>query len=148
MPATSAVFLMRSMGTFGWVVALDMSVPFLGGGRQWRRGGCRRSVGWDLPERDQGHADIAQLVKDAVQRGLIDDGTTDGGGAVVEGGDAQPAEPSLPPLPEMSLDADFVPLGGAVTSSRWPARCAGGGVVCAHTRTVRTDLVSAHHQIW
>ena len=37
----------------------------------------------DLGERDQGDADVAQLLEQAVQRGLVDHGPADDGGAVV-----------------------------------------------------------------
>jgi len=48
----------------------------------------------------------------------------------------------------MSLDSDLVVVDGVVIGGRLTGRRADGVVVVAHLRTVRTDLVSAHHIMW
>ncbi len=83
-----------------------------------------------------------------MEGGLVDHGAADDGGAVVLVGDVQSVEPGRPPGAEMSLDADLVLLGAAVISRRGAAWGVGGAVVWVHARTVRTDLVSAHHMMW
>ena len=101
----------------------------------------------ELGERDQGDADVAELVEQAVQRGLVDDGAAEDGGAVVIGHEIQSVEPGRPARPEVAADADLVPRD-ARGLGRASARWLGGGVVVGHDWTVRTTLVSAHHIIW
>src|SRR5947209_2110360 len=127
-----------------WVVVVVMSVAFPGEGRA-RPGGC---VARDLAERDEGDADVAQLLEQAVQGGLVDHGATEDGDAVVLVGEAQSVEPCRPTGPEMSLDANFVLLDAGVIRRRTAAGGVGGAVVCGHTRTIGTDLVTRHHHVW
>lgn len=108
-------------------------------------GGC---VGRNLRERDQRDADVAELVEQAVQRGLVHHGAADDGGAVVLGGKVQSVEPRRPAGAEMPGDADLVLRDAGEAGSRALARRSGGAVVRGHAWTVRTDLVSAHHIIW
>src|SRR5438309_2633291 len=83
-----------------------------------------------------------------MQCGLVGDVTADDGGAVVFAGDAQPVEPGLPPMPEMSLDADLVLRDVGVISIRSATRVAGDALVVGHTPTVRPDVVSRDHHMW
>ena len=54
--------------------------------------------------------------------GLVDDRARDGGGAVNLVAEAQSVKPSGPSGVEVSLGADFVPSGLAITTSRsWPS---------------------------
>jgi hypothetical protein len=46
-----------------------------------------------------------------MQRGLVDDRTTDDGGAVAGVGEAQSVKPGRPPGIEAPPEADFVPPG-------------------------------------
>src|SRR3954453_22042158 len=85
-PAASAVLRVVSMGALAerGRVAVVMSVPFVASGRGLRRGGRGGGrVGGDRPERDEGDADVADLLEQAVQRGLVDDGTAEHGGSAL-----------------------------------------------------------------
>ena len=119
-----------------------MSVPFVGSERVGP--GVVGCVGRDRGERDQGDADVAQLLEQAVQRRLVDDRAADDGGAVVLVGEAQPVEPGRPAGSEVSLDPDLV--------LRRVGRISVGALLRTDLvrsswshRTVRIDLVSAHH---
>ena len=59
-------------------------------------GVCDGLVGVDPGDRDQRQADVADLLEQAVQRGLVDDDAVDDGGAVAAGGEGQPVEPAWP----------------------------------------------------
>ena len=83
-------------------------------------------IGWDLRERHQRKADVAQLLEQAVQCRLVDDWAVEDGRAVRLVPDRQSVEPGRPSGPEMSLDSDLV----------------------LHEGTVRTDLVSTPHHMW
>ncbi len=107
-----------------------------------------RPVRGQRNQRQQGDAEVAQGLEQAVQCGLVDDWSADDGGAVVLGGQVHAVEPGRPTRSEVSLDADLVPLGGHVISARLPVRWLVGVVVVAHEANVRTDLVSAHHMMW
>jgi hypothetical protein len=61
-----------------------------------------------------------------VQRGLVDDGSAEDGGAVGLAGDGEPLEPGGPVGSEVTVDADLV----------------------LHRSTVRSDLVSSRHHMW
>jgi hypothetical protein len=65
-------------------------------------------MGLDLPDRDQWQADIAQLVQDAVQSGLVDNWSGEHGEAVA-GGQVHALEASGPSGVEAPLEADLVP---------------------------------------
>src|SRR5206468_12325785 len=78
----------------------------------------------------------------------VDHGPGQDGDAAVVAGDAHPVEPGLPPMPEMSLDADLVVRDGGVISIRSATRVAGDALVVGHTRTVRPDVVSRDHHRW
>ncbi len=99
-------------------------------------------------QRQQGDAEVAEGLEEAVQCGLVDDWSADDGGAVVLGGQIHAVEPGRPTRSEVSSDADLVPLGGHVISGRLPVRWLVDVVVGAHEANVRTDLVSAHHMMW
>ncbi len=66
-------------------------------------GWAARAVDRDLGDRDQRQAQVADLLEQAVQRGLVDDRAVEDGGAVALVGEGQPVEPRGPPR------------------SRWPA---------------------------
>src|ERR1039457_6193951 len=108
-PATSAVFLAELIGIpfIGGFVAgirpvLAMSSPFretaelsgLGGGRLGM-------VRVDVIDRDQGQAQVARFLEQAVQRGLVGYRAMDDGGAVAAVSNGQPVEPGGPPAVEV-----------------------------------------------
>jgi len=55
----------------------------------------------DLRERDQRDADLAQLLEEAAQRGLVDDRSSEDGGAVALAGESEPVEPGRPAVPRL-----------------------------------------------
>lgn len=110
----------------------------------WFDGVARNGPG----QREQVDAEVAQLLEQAVQRGLVDDGPADDGGAVVPSGEGHPVEPGRPVLSEVPADADLVPREAPVSGVRLPGGRLGGAVVGAHEVNVRSDLVSAHHTMW
>ena len=55
-----------------------------------------RPVRRQRSQREQGDAEVAQLLEQSVQRGLVDDRSADDGGAVVLGGEGQAVEPGSP----------------------------------------------------
>src|ERR1700710_45905 len=77
-----------------------------GGGCSWRCGG--RGVRTDLGDRDQGQPDVADLLQQAVQRGLVDDLADEKGAAVALVGHAQSVEPRGPVRVEMAQQTDLV----------------------------------------
>ncbi len=137
MPAMSAAFLAGDIGGRTEAVAvayvLVMSAV-LSDGVSLRLGGCGRGK---RGEREQGDAGVAELLEHAVEGGLVDHGTAEDRGAVGPGGDGQAVDPGRPEGCQMPGDPDLV------------LRSRGGNrLVCAHERTVRTDLVSRHHHMW
>ena len=110
-----------------------------------------RLVGLDLRDRDQRQADVAHLLEQAVQRGLVDDRAVDDGGAVALVGEAQPVEPGGPAGVEVPLEADLVPSGLVAvgvdvvrSSAPFRRRC----VRCWRDQKVGADVVSGHHHMW
>src|SRR5215207_6290566 len=98
-PVTSEVLLLESIGTpFLPVVGVVWTVIALG-------------VSFLLSDRDQRQAEVAHLREQAVQRGLVDDGTMEEGRAVAVVGEGQPVKPGGPAGAEAPLDADLVPTG-------------------------------------
>lgn len=82
-------------------------------------GGHVGMVGFDLGDRDQWKADVAYLLEQAIQRGLVDDRTMDEGRAVAVVGQGQPVKPGGPSGIEVPPDADFVPSAACVANSSW-----------------------------
>jgi hypothetical protein len=74
-------------------------------------GGRLGMAGFDLRDRDQGQAQVARFLEQAMQRGLIGYRAMDEGGAVAVVGNGQPVEPGGPPGVEVPLEADLVPSG-------------------------------------
>ena len=68
-------------------------------------------VGLDVGDRDQRQADVADLLEQAVQRGLVGDRAVDDGGAVALVAEAQAVEPGSPAGIEVPLEADLVASG-------------------------------------
>ena len=89
----------------------------------WRVG----LVGLDVQDRDEREAQVADLLEQAVQRGLVDDRAVQDGGAVGLVGEAQPVEPGGPPVVEVALEADLVR----------PASCQLPAVACVSFMTGR-----------
>src|SRR5450755_1498223 len=127
MPATSAVFLVESIGipfaggfVAGVRTVLAMSVSFretaalpgLGGGRPGM-------AGVEVIDRDQGHADVADLLEQAVQCGLVDQLAAQHGGAVLLVREGEPVEPGGPAGVEVPGQADLVPARLRPATSRW-----------------------------
>src|SRR5437773_3635924 len=116
MPATSAVFLVEVIGILftafvagAWtVVAMSVSfsrmaeLPGLDGGHSGM-------AGFDKIDGDQGQAQIARFLEQAIERGLVGYGATDDGAAVAVVGEGQPVEPGGPPGVQVPLEADLVP---------------------------------------
>ena len=65
----------------------------------------------DVIDRDQGQAQVARLLQQAVQGCLVGYLAMDDGGAVAAVGDGQPVEPGRPTGIEVPLEADLVPSG-------------------------------------
>ena len=68
-------------------------------------------VGLDLGDGDQRQAQVADLLEQAVQRGLVDDRTAEHGRAVVGVGEGEAVEPGGPPAVEMPGEPDLVGAG-------------------------------------
>src|SRR5690348_1400965 len=66
-------------------------------------------AGIDVVDRDQGQAQVARFLEQAMERGLVGYGAMDDGGAVAVAGDGQPVEPGGPPGIEVPLEADLAP---------------------------------------
>jgi hypothetical protein len=66
-------------------------------------------AGFDVIDRDQGQAQVARFLEQAMERGLVGYGAMDDGGAVAVVGDGQPVKPGGPPGIEVPLEADLVP---------------------------------------
>src|SRR5438876_19649 len=87
-----------------------MSVLLRGVGELSRiEGGQMALAGFDLSDRDQRQAEVAQLQQHAVQRGLVEHGAVDDRDALVLAGEAQSVEPSGPSRVQVPLGADLVP---------------------------------------
>src|SRR5690348_9645668 len=72
-------------------------------------------------DRDQGQAQVACFLEQAVQRRLVGHRAVDDGGAVAAVGEGQPVEPGGPPGVEEPLDADLVPSRVLMTADRYRA---------------------------
>ena len=83
-----------------------------------------------------GRPDVAHLLEQAVQRGLVGDRAVDDGGAVALVGEGQPVEPGGPSGVEVPLEADLVPSGlVTVVGHRSSGRpCAGLAGVATSSR--------------
>src|SRR4051812_19509011 len=90
--------------------------------------------------RDQWQSQVANLLQQAVQRGLVDDRAVQERGAAGLVGEAQPVEPGSPALVEVSGDPDVV-LVGFVPVAR-------GCVGLVHDRKVGAEVVSGDHHMW
>ena len=75
----------------------------------------------DVIDRDQGQAQVARFLEQAVQRGLVGYRAMDDGGAVAAVGNGQPVEPGGPPAVEVPLEADLVPSGAVRAAGRYLA---------------------------
>src|SRR6476619_3295371 len=117
-------------------------------------GGGVGRVGIDPGDRNQRQAHIADLLEQAVQRGLVDDDAVNDGGAVAAGGEGQPVKPGGPAVVEVPLEADLVPSG--LAGGRYFAHRAPFAVPARMKlpaiwwcdRKVEVDVVSRHHHIW
>src|SRR5579872_489538 len=100
-------------------------------------GGRTGMAGFDVIDRDQGQAQVARFLQQAMERGLVGDGAMDDGGAVAVSGDGQPVEPGGPPGIEVPLEADLVP-------SRAFLVAVGCVVHGPNARSGRGELASPH----
>src|ERR1700755_1582529 len=91
-------------------------------------GGCWGISGFDVIDRDQWQAQVARLLQQAVQRGLIGHEAMDEGGSVAVASDGQPVKPGGPPGIEVPLEADLVPSGTAIAAGRYVAHGAPSAV--------------------
>src|SRR5579872_221288 len=82
-------------------------------------GGRTGMAGFDVIDRDQGQAQVARFLQQAMERGLVGDGAMDDGGAVAVSGDGQPVEPGGPPGIEVPLEADLVPSRAVIVAGRY-----------------------------
>jgi hypothetical protein len=80
------------------------------GGRA--RGGVRAPVACDGEQRQQWGSEVAYRGEDAVELGLVDEGTGQGGGAVVASGEAEVAEDGGPVVVEVADHPQLVGGGG------------------------------------
>src|SRR5450755_460790 len=78
-------------------------------------------AGFDLGDRDQGQAQVARFLEQAMQRGLVGDRAVDDGGAVGAVGNGQPVEPRGPPGVEVPPEADLVPSRVLMAAGRYLA---------------------------
>src|SRR5450631_2243770 len=78
-------------------------------------------VGFDEGDRDQGQAQVARFLEQAVERGLVGYRAMDEGGAVAAVGEGQPVEPGGPPGVEVPLEADLVPSRVVMVAGRYLA---------------------------
>src|SRR5919106_1614453 len=67
-------------------------------------------AGVGLGDGQQGEPEVAELVQQSVQGGLVGDGALEDGGAVVGVGEVEVVEPGRPAVVEPALDADLVPV--------------------------------------
>ena len=67
-------------------------------------------AGVGLGDRQQREPEVAELVQQSVQRGLVGDRAAEDGGAVVGVGEVEVVEPGGPAVVEPALDADLVPV--------------------------------------
>src|ERR1035441_8804775 len=81
-------------------------------------GGHRGMAGFDVIDRDQGQAQVARFLEQAMERGLVGYGAMDEGGAVAVVGEGQPVEPGGPPGVEVPLEAYLVPSGVVMAAGR------------------------------
>src|SRR5207249_6698645 len=84
-------------------------------------GGRIGLAGFDLSDRDQRQAQVADFLEQAVQRGLVGYRAADDGGAVAGVGEAQSVKPGGPPGIEVPLEADFVPPRAVMRAGRYVA---------------------------
>src|SRR2546427_8401499 len=78
-------------------------------------------VGVDVVDRDQGQAQVARFLQQAVERRLVGYWAMDDGGAVAAVGNGQPVEPGGPPAVEVPLEADLVLSGAVIAAGRYLA---------------------------
>ena len=97
-----------------------MSVSFSGMAELRGLGGGRCGMAWfDVVHRDQGQAQVARFLEQAVKCGLVGYGAMDDGGAIAVVSDGQPVEPGGPPGIEMPLEADLVPSRAVIMAGRY-----------------------------
>src|ERR1700761_6933802 len=129
MPATNAVFLVGLIGVpfdgafaaGAWtVMAMAVSLSWIAcssglgvAGRGMARFGER--------DRDQGQAQVACFLNQAVQRGLVRYGAVNDRGAVAAAGNGQSVEPGGPPAIEVALEADLILPGASMMVGRYLA---------------------------
>src|SRR3954468_18010946 len=112
MPATSAVFLVESIGTrvvaVVWAV-FDMPVLLFVVEELSRiRAGHLGLLGFHPSDRDQRQARVANSLEQAVQCGLVDHRAVDEGGAIARVGETHSVEPKAASRVQVPLDADLV----------------------------------------
>src|SRR5689334_22218806 len=79
------------------VVVMSVSCGWCGTcGREWD------GVGAD--DRDQGQPEVAELVQQPVEGGLVGHRSAEDGGAVVTPGQGEPVQPGGPPVVQAALD--------------------------------------------
>src|SRR5579863_6005657 len=80
-----------------------------------------RPAGLEVIDRDKRQAQVACLLEQAVECGLVGYGAVDDGGSVAVVSDGQPVKPGGPPGIEVPLEADLVPSGTAIVAGRYVA---------------------------
>lgn len=83
-----------------------------------------------------------------MERRLVDDRATHDRRPVGLIDEFKALEPGLPAGPEVARDANLVLLIRRPSGTRNPVCALSVVVVCGHSSTVRTRLVSPHHIIW
>ena len=98
-------------------------------------------VGADVGDGNQRQAQVADLLEQAMQGGLVGHRATDQRGAVGFVGEAQSVKPGSPAGAEVSLDPELVDAGLKIASG-----------LIAHgppsARKLEGDVMSAHHHMW
>src|ERR1044071_4660872 len=109
-------------------------------------------AGGGLVHRDQGQAQVARFLEQAVECGLVGYRAMDDGGAVAAVGNGQPVEPGSPPAVEVPLEADLVLSGAVIAAGRYLAH---GASLAAARRAgsppaLRTflGLIGSYARMW
>ena len=109
-------------------------------------------AGFGEVDRDQGQAQVARFLEQAVERGLVGYRAVDDGGAVALAGKAQSVEPGGPPAVEVPLEADLVPSGAALAAGRYLAHGAplAGARLAGSPPALRAflGLIGSYERMW
>ncbi|HWN61254.1 MAG TPA: hypothetical protein VNO25_11375, partial [Streptosporangiaceae bacterium] len=123
-------------------------------------GGRIGLAGFDLSDRDQRQAQVADFLEQAMQRGLVGYRAADDGGAVVHVDEAKSVKPGSPPGIKVPFEADFVPLRAVMRAGRYFAHLPSlqllpGWMDLSRRfrnslvdRKVEGNVMRTHHHVW